>query len=292
MSNHATWRAISCSLATESEKWRGITNDARVMWLQLMLRCDNRGTMEGDAYVIWSACTKRLGWSSEEGRAALCELVAAGLIVAWESEDAREWVHVCDFDAHQPSVFMRKRGHRRTPEPPANQGDLEPAEWSRSCEVATVGRSKGPAQKKKKKEKKREVVPTSLSADADGVASTGAAIVPDDDRSPARRVFDHWCEVDAASGGGRIRGRKLTGDRLKRIEARLREGYSVDDLCDAITAFCHDPFHAGKNSNNTRYTGLVTLLKSGEKVEAGLALAEQAQHRQEASGYVQPQAVV
>jgi hypothetical protein len=265
----ASWRAISTSLATDSEKWRSITNEARVLWIQMMLRCDNYGTIEGDDYVIWATCAKRLGFTQQQGSRAIRDLCEAGLVVCWTDDAGMDWAHMIGFDDHQPSEFIRKRGARRSSPVP----DIAPEHGPAS--VRRVGRS----QKKKEKEKKKEKnIPAGMESGE-----------PD----PVMQVFEHWVQIDTDTGGGRSAGRILTDPRRRKIRARLREGYTVGQLQQAITAFCNDPWHAGHNDRRTRYTGLETLLKSGEKVEAGLRLADQTITRRERAGeYVKPQATV
>lgn len=91
------------------------------------------------------------------------------------------------------------------------------------------------------------------------------------DRDDIKAVFAHWSTLEARTGG--IQSPKLTAPRARRICARLKEGYTVEQLCLSVSGFMSDNFHLGKNEQKTRYTGLDTLMKSGDKVEAGIKLA-------------------
>lgn len=84
-----------------------------------------------------------------------------------------------------------------------------------------------------------------------------------------QRVFDHWSAGEKRTGG--VSRAVLTTERRKRIKARLKDGYEVEDLCDAIDGFHADPFHLGQNNRDNRYTDLHTILKSAAKVDAGIA---------------------
>jgi len=90
-----------------------------------------------------------------------------------------------------------------------------------------------------------------------------------------QNVFDYWCKVERETGGlgsnGRGRPPKLTKERKAKIAARLADGYEPADLKMAIAFYARDPHHAGDNDRSTRFTDLVTTLKNGAKVEAGVA---------------------
>ncbi|MDL4071730.1 replication protein [Klebsiella quasipneumoniae] len=78
---------------------------------------------------------------------------------------------------------------------------------------------------------------------------------------PVRLVFTHWQqEHDHPSA-------KLDDKRRKRIKARLAEGFTVDELCRAITGAKGDPWLMGKNPSRKRYDGIETLLRDAAQVE-------------------------
>jgi len=58
------------------------------------------------------------------------------------------------------------------------------------------------------------------------------------DPAPAERVFDHWRAV------WRHPQAQLDVKRRRRIEARL-EGFTVEQLCEAIEGFRQSPWHCG-----------------------------------------------
>jgi hypothetical protein len=84
-------------------------------------------------------------------------------------------------------------------------------------------------------------------------------------------VFAAWVEehVDPAQ---RERA-KFTGERRRKVEARLRDGYSVDRLIAAVRGVKRSAFHMGENDAGTKYNDLVTILKNGGNVEKFEALA-------------------
>lgn len=85
-------------------------------------------------------------------------------------------------------------------------------------------------------------------------------------------VFQYWVEQDTRTGGTTL-AKKLTNDRRQKIRARLKEGYEVEQLKQAIDYYLSQPFYLGENDRNKRYTDLTTIFRSGSKVEQGLQAA-------------------
>lgn len=96
------------------------------------------------------------------------------------------------------------------------------------------------ATKEKEKEKEKELTNSSESEDI-------------------RQVFDYHVSIFNTGRGPKA---KLTDDRRRKIRARLKEGFTVDQLKDAILGCSKSNFHVSGG-----YTGLVTILKSAESVE-------------------------
>jgi hypothetical protein len=86
-----------------------------------------------------------------------------------------------------------------------------------------------------------------------------------------RTVFDAWvsiCERDRSRT-------KLTADRRNKIKARLREGYTVDDLIATCHGVMRSDFHRGDNPNGTVYTDIKTIFRDGSQVEKFSQMNEQ-----------------
>lgn len=82
--------------------------------------------------------------------------------------------------------------------------------------------------------------------------------------SAVRQVFEHWIRAT----GRNPKTTKLTPDRKTKVEARLREGYTVADILRAIEGLAASPFHRGENQQGTRYDDLALLCRSGSKLES------------------------
>ena len=69
-----------------------------------------------------------------------------------------------------------------------------------------------------------------------------------------------------------MRSVKKNSGIFKKIEGRLIEGYSVQELCNAIDGQHQSPFHLGDNKNQTQYLQLELVVRSGEKVDMFLEI--------------------
>jgi len=81
-------------------------------------------------------------------------------------------------------------------------------------------------------------------------------------------VFGYW--VQATGRGSRT---KLTTKRRKAVASRLKEGYTADDLRQAIDGCAGSAFHQGQNDQQTKYDDLVLICRDGEHVEQFQRLA-------------------
>lgn len=79
---------------------------------------------------------------------------------------------------------------------------------------------------------------------------------------PVQEIFDYWCSVMGKSGNA-----KLTAKRASAVKARLKEGYSVDHIKQAVDGCRRNQFNMGQNSNKVVYDDLELICRSGEKLE-------------------------
>jgi hypothetical protein len=86
-------------------------------------------------------------------------------------------------------------------------------------------------------------------------------------RSEELAVFEAWrVELEHLNA-------KPNPSRLAKIRARLREGFTVAQLIQAVKNSKNDPFLMGDNPNGKRYDDLESLLRTGTKVEKLLTLS-------------------
>ena len=60
---------------------------------------------------------------------------------------------------------------------------------------------------------------------------------------------------------------QFTDGRKKSVRARLKDGYSEEDIITAITYCANSPYHMGKNDTGTVYDDLTLICRNGEKLE-------------------------
>lgn len=274
MANYSSWRSVATSL-TISKKWRRATNAEARLWLGLLLTSDTYGCADADPdRLLLTALPGLQGWDEDRVTEALQGLADCGLVQLYEAED-RTWVQLTAYDEHQPSEALRKRGRRRTPPPPEDAS-------------AGVGRTMTPPKRKRKRKGEGDIEGISKDICALGPKPKTPLEAPN---AKTLQVYEAWKEQQAATGG--LVPRKLTADRRKKIETRLKDGYSPEQLIESISGFMNDSWHLGKNDRNTRYTDITTLLKNPTKVDAGLELARKTSAKTETtnehrSRYVRP----
>lgn len=108
---------------------------------------------------------------------------------------------------------------------------------------------------------------TTLSAVADGAAPLpqpepiAQEPKPDQLAPQVRQVFEHWKRV---MGKGRT---QLDDKRRRAVLARLKGGYTVEDLCKAIDGCAKTPHNMGENERATRYDDLELICRDASHVD-------------------------
>jgi len=84
-----------------------------------------------------------------------------------------------------------------------------------------------------------------------------------------RLIFDFWkTEFNHPKA-------KLDSKRSRAIKARLKDGYTVDDIQKAITGCKQSPFHQGENERHTIYDGIDLICRDADKLEGFISRADQ-----------------
>ena len=89
-------------------------------------------------------------------------------------------------------------------------------------------------------------------------------------------VFNYWRDRTGHPEA------KLTREREMNIRGRLEEGYTVEQLQEAIEGCRGSPFHQGDNERGHRYDDITLICRSGSKVEqfAEMAREDRSETRQ------------
>lgn len=83
-----------------------------------------------------------------------------------------------------------------------------------------------------------------------------------------QEVFTHWQTVMGEEKS------KLTKGRAEKIKARLRDGYSPEDLKQAIDGCRKSDYHMGRNDGGKVYNCLTLICRSAEKLEQFMGYAK------------------
>jgi hypothetical protein len=98
-----------------------------------------------------------------------------------------------------------------------------------------------------------------------------------------RAVLEHWLAAPYHP-----RPRKITDARRRRVQARLAEGFTVDELCAAIDGAAKDAWLMGTDAKSTKaFRDLDTILRDAAQVERLIELRDAAP-RAKLNGHSRP----
>jgi uncharacterized protein YdaU (DUF1376 family) len=89
-------------------------------------------------------------------------------------------------------------------------------------------------------------------------------------RSQVKTVFSYW---QTKRGHDRA---KLDDKRSKAIRARLKDGYSAEDLCRAVDGIAKSAHHMGQNDSRTVYDDIELICRTAANVDKFAKLASPA----------------
>jgi hypothetical protein len=81
-------------------------------------------------------------------------------------------------------------------------------------------------------------------------------------RLAAYRIYEYWIKAR-----GKSRRNLFTDERKRKVEARLRGGYTEDDLRRAIDGVARSPHHRGENDTGQVWDDLELICRDGKHVE-------------------------
>ena len=91
-------------------------------------------------------------------------------------------------------------------------------------------------------------------------------------------IFAYWQEMMEKPRA------KLLPIRKKLIKARLKEGYTMEEIEKAINGCWSSPFHRGVNPNGTIYDDIELICRNGVKLEKFISMWEQGSERARGTG--------
>jgi hypothetical protein len=91
--------------------------------------------------------------------------------------------------------------------------------------------------------------------------------IPDDSQRIVADVFEYW-----RNAMNKTNGAKLTAGRRDKIKARLKDGYTYEQMTRAIDGCLNSPFHMGDNDSGAQYNDITLIFRSGDKLEQFMAI--------------------
>lgn len=105
---------------------------------------------------------------------------------------------------------------------------------------------------------------------ADGIAPTKSAVPAIDTSKEENDIFAYWRTVAGKSGA------QFTAERRGKVRTRLREGYSVAKIKQAIDYVCNNPWHTGANPEGKKYVDLDLICRNATQLEKYIDQAQDA----------------
>jgi hypothetical protein len=226
-------RYISTVISID-RRLQSLSDSAALLYTWMIPHAEDDATLPSNAEELANIVVpNRKTWNTRKVALALEEMASAGLITTL---NGTLYFPIVSFYRYQSSIPAHKR---RTEDVPANDTFQnlisKPAQNS-----ASPSPSPSPSPSK------------ALSSKPDDMPS---------------KVFGYWKERCNHPGA------VLSVDRRAKIEARLREGATVERLCQAIDGCAESKFHMGDNDQGRRYDSIGLIFRNAGKVDEFAELA-------------------
>lgn len=183
-------------------------------------------------------------------------LQRGGFIVRFERDDS-SFLWIRGFNDHQR---IEKPSKPTLPSPTTDE-----RKGIKPTPVALPESSPTPPEKERMDRRGEEGRGEEEEKDPSSAEPTGALfeLVPEEVESPeAVEVFTHWRQVMGKNG-------RTAFDRKRKsaVQARLRDGYSVDDLKRAVDGCAKTPHNMGQNDRGERFDDLELICRDSGRVD-------------------------
>jgi hypothetical protein len=231
----------------------------RLAFVTLITQADDEGRLKTDAVTL---STFLVPASADEVEAQLLVMEDRGMVRRYGGRDRQRYLQVVNWNAHQRIDRPTKSG---IPPPPISKPRRALGDSSRSRARPRIGSDQTGSEGIRPEPPKGSPV-----ANGDALVLT-----PPISLSRAEQVFDAWRQRWHPAA-------RFTRERHAKTDARLRAGWTVEDLVLAATEGCaNDPWaerNAGLNND------LKNLLRDDSTVEKFLELARTPLSQRMASG--------
>lgn len=247
------WRVSPAFWGDEKVKlW---SDDMRVLALYL-LTCPHR-TAEGLFRLPIGYALTDLGWTEKRFRNGFEALSDAGFVQYDEPAGVCLIMNALEYQAPE-NPKQRLGAVRRIEELP--ETTLLQALYQRALVLAPEF-----AETLSKRFRNRFETPSKPQAQAQAQTQEKTLMSGKPDAAPVdnsvKDVFEHWQQVMGHPKA------KLSNDRRRKIQARLRDGMTVEDLKAAIDGCRASPHHMGENDTGTVYDSIELIFRTTEKAE-------------------------
>lgn len=262
---------------------------ARGLWadlLCLMHQCPNRGVLANLDGTPWSDddIARAIAWDSTAVLEALHELLANGVAsrsnsgaifsrrMAREQQKSAKCSDAGKAGAQKrlasPNSSTLKgqgkgevKGHAKGR--PQGRSSYSSSSVSDFTQVEVPERDSITEDQAAFAQQKRPETPEIIPSDSSGNPASSQL------RQSVKCVIEHYRSLHPRSAmlGPKSREWKL-------IEARLREGFTVNDLIDAIDGNHRSPFHAGDNEHGRKYHSLDLIFRDASRVQQFMEVPE------------------
>lgn len=233
-----------------------VGTDGGLFWTWMVPHLDRDGRIHGDPDVLKGMVAPRIAEiTTDTIRKTIPKAHELGLI-NWYEVDGDSYIEFPGFADNQPNLRYDREPESQIPAPTSDNCRQVAGTLPAGCrQVADTL----PPEEKRREEKIREV--EEKRREENDLSSCGAQ--PDRRAKEIHEVFDHYRTIHT-------RAHKNPDSKLKEwkaIAARLREGYTVQDLVDAINGMHQTPHNCGQNERNQQYLGLELCMRNASQVE-------------------------
>lgn len=248
-------RYISPAFWTSDDACELPSDSHRVMFIGLWCVCDREGRIEDEPGRIGRRVRS---WDSRGAAPLIEHLVTVGMVRRYEVGGVRVlWI---------PSFKKWQRPHPHEarsylPPPPAEAMSLHVTERHHTATTEEIGSESTPSTPDVSKCPSEPSEPSEPSGEKPLSSELDLQLVEQPAVVGFTAVFDHWKRVMGHPDAKPIEKRK------RAVARRLDEGYTVEQLKQAVDGCALTPHNMGENDRHERYDDLELICRDGAHVE-------------------------
>lgn len=261
---------------------KALRGDLEAQLIALYLMSSPHANMIGVYYLPVALLAAETGIPFEGASKGLRRLSEEGLV---EVDEETDHVFVVNMARHQVGESLSAKDNRRSAvvrllrelgdnplvarfllkyrEIYALEAEFPAPQTETKTEGASKGLRRGSARGFEAREQRTENREQRTEGEKDRIVEPTETAGP----SPVREVFDTWrSELGHPNA-------KLDGKRRRAIQARLDDGYTAAELCEAVRGCARSEWHRGQNDRRQVYDDIELICRSATHVDRFRALA-------------------